>query len=127
MNNHYAQWFGSGKGFLSQDQLEPPLVDKQTKTAAVADVEILFQLRHILVHKSGIPNAKYHEQLRKREVRLHPGVFDTTKNPPEALPPDGLLLSPAKNAGNTTKAEDLEQSLRNLAEHIDALYSSQLP
>lgn len=123
VSNYYAQWFGSGKGFLSQDQLAPPLVDKQTKTAAVADVKILFQLRHVLVHKSGIPNAKYHEQLNTHAARLDRSVLDTTKTPPEALPPDEVLLSDAKDTADTQKMRELEQSLLNLAEHIAALYS----
>jgi hypothetical protein len=119
----YAQWFGEKKGFLSdkKEMLAPPLGTATEKKAAIADVRILFQLRHILVHKSGVPNAKYHSELTGEECRprLHPMAFES---PERARPPEGVLASPAIGPRNATKLEDLYESLMNLARHIDAAY-----
>ena len=49
-------------------------------------------------------------------------MCDTTKAPPEARSPDVILASPAKYSGNSTKRDDLYESLLKLAEHIDGLY-----
>jgi hypothetical protein len=118
-SGYFRQWFGTG--FLDQELLASPLADKPAKDKAIADVRILLQLRHILVHKSGIPNAKYHGALTGDQccARLDPSAYDA---PSRAKPPDAILSSPAKYAGNNTKKDDLYQSLLNLAEHIDGAY-----
>ena len=121
-SGYFGRWFGSG--FLNSDSLVHPLDTKTAKAQALADVAILFQLRHILVHKSGVPNAKYHSLLTGKQCRprLDGSMFDTAQEPPEAQPPDAILSSPAKYPGNSTKKDDLYESLLKLAEHIDGLY-----
>lgn len=121
VNTYFCQWFGPGQGFLNQDRLAVPLGTKADKAAALADVRILFQLRHILVHKSGVPNAKYHSLLSGDQCisRLDASLINAGR----VDAPDRVLASRAKYPGNASKRDDLYQSLLMLAEHVDALYA----
>lgn len=124
VNAYFTYWFGEGAGFLSQERLAPPLSTATAKTAAVADLAILLQLHHVLIHKSGVPNAKYHAVLASDRCRprLHPSALVATGAAPQAASPDDVLASPGVYRHNAAKQDDLYQSLLNLAEHIDALY-----
>jgi hypothetical protein len=122
VNVYFTHWFGEGKGFLNCDLHAPPLCTKGTKQEAISDVRILFQLRHILVHKAGMPNTKYHDELREHRARLHRSACAATSAPLQFAPPDAVLASPAMYPGYGAKKDDFYQSIQWLAEHIDALY-----
>lgn len=119
----YGQWFAPRKGFTNTKLVAPPLATEEAKRDALADTEILFQIRHVLVHKSGVPNRQYNDLLthESRKMRLHPSAFEDNDGR-VARPPEELLASHAVDPSNATKRDDLYESLMNLARHIDAAY-----
>lgn len=87
--------------------------------AALADIRLLFQIRHTVVHRRGIPDKKY-----RRAIRKH-GCYDrisskTKKETQEDPSPDHILSSDAVDTA-ADKLDEFENSLISYAQYIIAI------
>ena len=121
VNTYYAEWLGHGylKPGQTRTTFATPLHQQQTQW----DIEILLQLRHVLVHKAGTPNQKYHDILTddQRRSRLDPAVM-TVGPSPVVAPPDEILASPGSDGLNPTKLDDFYVAVLAFTDHINAIY-----
>jgi hypothetical protein len=126
VNAKYKEWLG--RGYLEPNHPRSTFASQARQQATQYDLQVLAQLRHIIVHKRGVPNSKYHSILGGEccwprldpSVSARPQGAGQAPRPERVRGPDDVLSSPGME--NPTKLEDFYAAVLAFAEHIDAIY-----
>jgi hypothetical protein len=126
----FAEGGKSEQLFLENKDRQNAFGSNTERVTALADVRLLFQIRHQLIHRNGKDDPKYQKTLQSFRNQLNE---DFMKEYPKAvesyrmgvLPgPDKILASPPRDTGqqNENKLEECSRSLRSYARYIVQVY-----
>jgi hypothetical protein len=88
---------------------------KEDWTAALQDVELLFQIRHRLIHSDGHAGPTYQTKVEKYRERLN---LDLRKKPAIPGPDDILRSQSVDGTEGKDKLDDFKDSLQQYARYI---------
>lgn len=112
------------KGPFAWDQTQSVFTKPSEQQDSLADIRLLFSIRHQLIHRNGRTGARYREALGKDEYhdRFDP-EFIKNYPKPNVPGPDDILGPKSKAKGSSgTKLEEFAAALRHYAQYITEVF-----